>query len=592
MVDKLFVSTSKPVSFSRRYIAPKIMTRQFVPPHLKVSSYEELEPLFESLLSRSLATLPEVSKWIYDFSELTTVVDDYRTRLAVDVSCHTDDEQLNRTYMDFVERIDAKLKPLYFELKKKIVTTPLAFEVEPEIFSILMKSWQHSVKRYSPQNVPLETQESQLINEYDKLCGSLTIEFDGVVHTPQQMRKYFLEPDRSIRQKAWETTESQYYAQKEAMDSIFMNLLSARNQMAQNSGFEDFRAFMWDALNRFDYTPADCHQLADSIQTEVMPLLVNIDQQRLSSLQLEKLRPWDMQVDPHNRPPFRPFDPKNMPDFVSKVGTIFEKISPALKTLFDRLKLGKNLDLDSRAGKQPGGYQCVFEEEKEPFIFTNAAGLQRDIETLLHEGGHAFHSMKAFHLRSPLVRSAPLEFCEVASMSMELLGADHLDVFYPDAEEALRAKKVYFEGILQLFPSVAKADLFQHHLYTHTDLKASDLHQLWGQLSSRFSTGQVDWSGYQDWRNGQWHKILHFFHCPFYYFEYAVAQLGALQVWLNFRQDREGALQSLFEAYALGGTRPLPELYEKAGLRFDFSKDMVQKLISAVRKELEKLSDS
>jgi oligoendopeptidase F len=344
---------------------------------------------------------------------------------------------------------------------------------------------------------------------------------------------------------------------------------------------------MWKALKRFDYTPDDCLRFADSVAKTVVPLVDELDRQRGADLGLPRLRPWDLAVDPKNRPPLRPFSDTDIEGFVSKTHEIFKRLSPQLADDFDLLRRRNNLDLGSRKGKQPGGYQSTLNEVREPFIFMNAAGLQRDVDTLLHEGGHAFHALAAKDEPLVFLRHAPMEFCEVASMSMELLGADHLDVFYNSADHA-RAKRVHLEEVIRILPWIATIDSFQHWLYTNPGHSRQQRTAEWTRLMDRFGS-KVDWSGFEEIRASRWLWQLHLFHVPFYYIEYGIAQLGALQLWMKARQDPQQALNNYRAGLRLGGTKPLPELFSAAGIQFDFSEKTLRPLMGAIGEELAEL---
>ena len=351
---------------------------------------------------------------------------------------------------------------------------------------------------------------------------------------------------------------------------------------------DNYRNWVWKGYKRFDYSPEDCLRFADAIAKTCVPVVKQLDQQRAKDLKLDKLKPWDLAVDPKNRPPLRPFAEDQVEEFVSKVRSIFENLSPELAKDFDVLRDHQNLDLASRKGKQPGGYQCSLEEAREPFIFMNAAGLQRDVETLLHEGGHAFHCLAARNEDLVFLRSAPMEFCEVASMSMELLGSEHFDVFYTE-QDANRARRTLIEGIIRFLPWMAIIDSFQHWIYTHPKHSRAERTQEWLRLLDRFSSGLVDWTGFEAIRESMWQRQLHLFHAPFYYIEYGIAQLGALQLWMKSKEDAAKALRNYRAALALGGTRPLPELFSAAGIRFDFSDKTLGPLMNAMGDELQRL---
>jgi oligoendopeptidase F len=350
----------------------------------------------------------------------------------------------------------------------------------------------------------------------------------------------------------------------------------------------DYRAYAWKANKRFDYTPEDCLRFAEAIAQTCVPVVAELDRRRQQDLRFPTLRPWDLAVDPKNRPPLRPFTETETDTFIDKTKSIFQRLSPELASDFETLRARRNLDLQSRKGKQPGGYQCSLEESREPFVFMNAAGLQRDVETLLHEGGHAFHCLAAAGEPLVFLRSAPMEFCEVASMAMEALGCEHFDVFYSSPADAVRAKRSYLEGVIRFFPWMAIIDSFQHWIYTHPAHTRQQRTSEWLRLLDRFYS-RLDWSGHAAAKESLWQRQLHLFHAPFYYVEYGIAQLGALQLWMKARQDPRKAVANYRAALALGGTRPLPELFSAAGIAFDFSDKTLRPLMTALGEELARL---
>jgi oligoendopeptidase F len=398
------------------------------------------------------------------------------------------------------------------------------------------------------------------------------------------------EPDRGTRQEAWEAITNRRLTDRDSIDAIFDQLLPLRRRIAQNAGMTDYREYTWKALKRFDYTPADCLQFADTIARTCVPVVEALDRQRAVDLKLDRLRPWDLAVDPRHRPPLRPFAETEIDAFVTKTSAIFGRLNPQLAEDFDSLRQSNHLDLASRKGKQPGGYQSTLEEVRQPFIFMNAAGVQRDVEVLLHEGGHAFHALASRDEPLIFLRSAPMEFCEVASMSMELLGSEHFDIFYPDPAESARARRSLIEGIIRILPWIAIIDSFQHWLYTASDPGREARTTQWLALLDRFGS-KTDWTGYEIARATLWHRQLHLFHVPFYYIEYGIAQLGALQLWMKSRVDPRGALANYRAALRLGGSRPLPDLFAAAGIRFDFSQRTLGPLMDAMMEELERLAD-
>lgn len=565
-----------------------VYQRQFVPATIDVADFSQLEPLYRDLVDRPIGSPAELEKWLLDFSELSSVVDEYGSRRYIDKSCHTEDAEIEKAYFHFVENIEPKIKPLYFQLQKKFLESPHRAGLTDPKYDVLYRKWSADVEIFRDDNIPLETEITKLVTEYDKTMGAMVVNFRGKEYTLQQLGRFIEEPDRQTRQEAWELTTNRRLQDREKIEGLFEKVLPLREKIAANAGFDSYRSYIWKAYKRFDYTPADCEKFGEAIERAVVPLVRKLDEQRAADLGLQKLRPWDLSVDPKNRPPLRPFAENEVSVFVDKVKTIFERLSPQLAEQFETLRQHNNLDLDSRRGKQPGGYQASLEEAREPFIFMNAAGVQRDVETLLHEGGHAFHCLAARDEPLVFLRSAPMEFCEVASMAMEGFAADHYDVFYNEADAA-RAKRAYFEGVIRFFPWMATIDLFQHWLYTHPGHTRQQRTAYWLELLERFGTGMVDWSGYDAARESMWQRQLHLFHVPFYYVEYGIAQLGALQLWMKSKQDPKLALNGYRSALKLGGTRPLPALFGAAGIQFDFTEKTLGPLMNAVGEELASL---
>jgi oligoendopeptidase F len=431
----------------------------------------------------------------------------------------------------------------------------------------------------------LETEDAKLSQQYQKLSGALTVDFRGEEKTLVQMGRYMEEPDRALRQEAWELVAQRRLQEADQFDGILDAMLKLRSRIAGNSGFDNYRDYAFRRLGRFDYTPADCEKFHDAVERHIMPVMRELQVERRAQLKLQKLRPWDLAVDPLNRPPLKPF--VRVDEMVSRTQKIFDRLDSELAGGFRQMQELQLLDLDNRKGKAPGGYQDTLNEARLPFIFMNAVGLQRDVETILHEAGHAFHALATRDEDLRAYRHAPIEFCEVASMSMELLGNRFIEEFYSEGD-AKRARRVHLEGIVGVFPWIATVDAFQHWIYTHPKHTRDERRQAWLNLMGRFG-GDVDWSGYEAARANLWHRQLHIFLHPFYYIEYGIAQLGALQVWANSNRDQKKALNDYKKSLALGGSRPLPELFQAAGCQFEFSEKTLQPLAKTLRKELAKL---
>src|SRR5687768_4094295 len=574
--------------------APKTRTaasarraRQFLPADFVPDQWEKISPWAEQLRTREINTPQELEKWLLDVSELSSVVDEYGSRRYIDKSCHTDDAQIKQRFLDYVENIEPKLKPVMDELQKKFLASQHADKLTGTRYEILKKKWKADVEIFREANVPLETEVTKLVTQYDEVCGDMTVEFDGKEYTMQQMARFQEETDRTIRERAWRAATDRRLADRGKIDDLFDQVLPIRQKIAENAGFKNYRDYQFKALKRFDYTPEDCHAFAAAVEKHVVPLMRDMDSQRRETLGLSKLRPWDMAVDPKGRPPLRPFDEKDIDAFVKTTHDVFDRLSPELAAEFDKLRELGNLDLDSRKGKQPGGYQCNLEETGVPFIFMNAAGLQRDVETLLHEGGHAFHTLAVADEPLTFLRHAPMEFCEVASMSMELLALPYLEAYFDKVEDADRARRHQLEGVA-ILGWIAIIDQFQHWIYTNPGHSREARTEQWNGLLDRFYH-DLDWSGIQEARDAMWQRQLHLFHVPFYYIEYGIAQLGALQIYNNAKKDARKALADYRNGLRFGGTRPLPELFEAANIKFDFGDRTVKPLVESIRDDLRRL---
>jgi len=569
-------------------ILPAIAPRQFVSAKADLGNWSELAPLFDRLEVRATGcdSVADLERWLLDWGELSAALDEESSRRYIAMTCHTDNAQAKQAYLDFVEQVEPQLKPREFKLSEIFLNHPLRHQLPKQRYEVFDRDTKVKVELFRQENVPLETEETKLGQQYQELAGSLTVKFRGEEKTLPQMAKYLEEPDRAMRQEAWELVANRRLQEADKFEGIFDQMVGLREKIATNAGFSNYLEYAFRERKRFDYTPADCVEFHRAVESEIMPVVRELQKARRELLDLASLRPWDMEVDPFNRPPLRPFG--NVAEMVSRTQRIFNRLDASLAGSFQQMQDLKLLDLDNRKGKAPGGYQATLNEARLPFIFMNAVGVQRDVETMLHEAGHAFHALATRPEPIYPYRHAPIEFCEVASMSMELLGNEHLEEFYP-TPEANRARRIHLEGILKFFPWMATIDAFQHWIYTHAGHTRSERSAAWLALMDRFG-GLVDWSGYEKARANLWHRQLHIFLHPFYYVEYGIAQLGALQVWANSRREPAKALRDYQAALALGGSRPLPELFRAAGCRLEFSAKTIRPLVELVKSELAKLN--
>ena len=552
---------------------------------LDATKWSNIEPYYQDFLKQEIDSAETLEAWLLELGKFGAYVGETGAMLYVEMTCDTENEEIKQAYLDFVENVQPELSKIGDLLNRKLAESPFADELDSEEYNVLLRDTRMDLELFREENIPIYTELTKLGQRYNEICGAMTVEFDGEERTMQQMGKYLQVSDRETREKAYRTVGERRFQESEKIDDIYEEMITLRQQVAQNAGYDNFRDYIFDAKHRFDYSPDDCKAFHDAVEAICVPLKRDVDDERRQNLNLESLRMWDMGHDVHGREPLKPFT--KVEEMVAGTSRMFHRLSPELGVFFDSLRDGTSLDLDSRKGKAPGGYQVQRDHSRKPFIFMNGTGLQRDLETMVHEAGHAFHSIYADDL--PLIdyRNAPLEFCEVAAMSMELLTHDFLDEFYSE-EDAQRAVREHLEGIVSILAWIATIDAFQHWVYTNPNHSRAERHAKWLELGDRYGS-VLDWSGFEDWRNVGWQRQLHLFSYPFYYIEYGIAQLGALQMWLQYKESPEMALSNYAKSMRLGGSRPLPNLFEAGGMSFDLGRSTVQGLIDAVRDELAKL---
>jgi len=561
--------------------------RKYLPETIDLTDTAQLAPVFDKLSAQidALASVADLEAWLAHHSEVCAALAESSSVTYIEMTCQTDDEAKEKAYLHIVEVVDPWLKPRQFVLMRKLDKSPF-FKQLPPFYEVYRRSVDTQVKIYREENVARETQIAKLTQQYQKISGGMTVHFEGKEQTLARMGRIQEEPDRSRREAAWKTVVERRLQDADKLEEIFDQLLVLRNELAHAADFPDFRAYTFANYERFDYTPEDCLRFHDAVEHHIVPLARELQEERRAKLGLDKLRPWDLAVDPDNSPPLHPFTESS--ELLEKCHEIFGKLDSRLGSYYDILRRQELVDLDNRKGKAPGGYQSTLSEARVPFIFMNAVGAHRDVETMLHEAGHAFHALASRELPLHAYRNAPIEFCEVASMGMELLAAPHLRAFYSD-KDAKRAQRDHLEGIIKFFPWMATVDAFQHWIYTHPGHTRAERSAFWISLMDRFS-GTEDWSGFENARACMWHRQLHIFEIPFYYVEYGIAQLGALQLWQASRRDLHATLDHYLKGLSLGGSRPLPELFQTSGLAFDFTDNTIAPLMRNVKEALLELA--
>jgi oligoendopeptidase F len=556
--------------------------RRWLPAGLDVTDEPSVAAACDELLARPLPDAAALTSWLLDVDELESALEAVETRARIAATRDTTDPGARARHLHIQQRLLPFVRPRLDALDRHFLQAPARAGLPAERWAVLERLKTNRAQLFRPANVPLAAREAELVQRHDEHLGALAVAFRGECHTPQAMARWLDHPDRATREEAFRALSAARLSLSDVLSELFEELLALRRELAANAGLKDYRDYRFRELERFDYGPAECEAFAAAVELQVVPVVCELREARRRALGLSQLRPWDLFVDPTGLPPLRPF---RTADELAALGErLLRRVDPELGSQFAWLRAAGQLDLANRPGKAPGGYNATLHDVRLPFIFANAVGLQGDVRTLLHEAGHAFHTLACRDQPVVAYRHAPMEFCEVASMSMELLTAEHYAAGYAPAD-AVRARRQQLEHSLTLLPWVATIDSFQHWLYTYPEHTRSERAAYWTALRMRFEP-DVDWSGHMEWLAVEWQRQLHLFRHPFYYIEYGLAQVGALQVWLNARHKGREAIEAYRAALALGSSRPLPELFTAAHACFDFGPPMLGTLARAVRDAL------
>lgn len=561
--------------------------RTFLPADFTVTNWDKLQPYFEQLLAENPASVAALEVWMQKVDELLNVVSEDFGWRYIKMTCNTSDEALMKSYQQFVEEISPKLQAYSHKLTKKYHENPHKADLDTDKFFVYNRIVDADLELFREENIPLNSQCELLAQQYNGIIGSMSVEIDGQEYTIQQANKFLQRPDRAKRQQVWERVQARRANDAEKIDGIFDELVKLRTEMANNAGFYSYTDYKYKDLGRFDYTRDDVANFRKAIANVVRPVNEKVNAKRQALLGYDSLRPWDLAVDPEGKPALAPFEGANQ--LVDKTVTALTKLRPELGSMIAKMNEMQHLDLDSRKGKAPGGYNYPLMETGVPFIFMNAVGLQRDLTTMVHEAGHAIHSFVTRDMTYSFHKDVPSEIAELASMAMELISMDHWDVFYDDEATLKRAKREQLEHAMGGLTWIATIDAFQTWIYDHPTHTQAERRAAWVDIYDTYMPHNIDWSGYEHYKANQWHRQLHLFEVPFYYIEYGIAQLGALQVWRNYRQDPAAGLDSYLNALKMGYTRPIGEVYASGDIAFDFSEKMISELFDFVSKEYEAL---
>jgi oligoendopeptidase F len=561
--------------------------RNYLPKDFRITDWQTLKPYFDELLERNINSNSDLEQWLKDISELEAVIGEDAAWRQIKMTCDTENKALEDAFTFFVMEIQPKIQPYADKLNHKLINSPFTKQLDQQKYFVYLRNVKKNIELFREQNIPLQAEIAVMGQQYGVISGKMTIEMEGREYTLQQASKFLENPSRSVREEVYFKIQNRRLKDKDQLNDLFSSLVNKRDQIAKNAGFKNYRDYKFADLGRFDYTKEDCFQFHDAVKLQVLPLVDFIYDRKRQKLGLENLRPWDTEAEPDGIKPLTPF--KTGDELVNKTIECFRRMNPFFADCLIKMKEMGRLDLDSRKGKAPGGYNCPLPETGAPFIFMNAAGQMGDVTTMVHEGGHAIHSFLAHNLPLTAFKEYPMEIAEVASMTMELFSMDYWDVFFDNAEELKRAKEHQLERVLTIFPWIATIDKFQHWVYEHPQHTEEERAENWRRIVNEFTSIAIDVSGLEEYRKYSWQRQLHLYEVPFYYIEYGIAQLGAIGLWKQFKENKEQAINNYIHALQLGGTETLPQLYEAAGLKFSFDPDYISELMLFVQGELAKV---
>ncbi len=563
------------------------MQRHFVQKEFTVTNWELLEPYFKDLENRKINSVKDLEKWLLDYSELGAVVSENMAWRYIKMTCDTANEAIKNSFNDFVVNIEPHLSPIGNELNKKLLAAPQINELNKEKYFVYIRGIKKSIELFREENIPLFTELQQKEQEFGSISGAQSIEHGGEKMTLQKAAVFLKDANRALREEVYRKIWTRRGQDEKALNDLFTNLIELRHKVALNTGFKNFRDYKHQALGRFDYSVQDCLNFHEAVKLHVVPLVTAQEKNRKTKLKLEDYRPWDKDVDAEGKPPLKPFTTAK--ELVEKTIKCFNSIDPFFGDCIKTMDKMGRLDLESRMGKSPGGYQYPLYETEIPFIFMNSVGLHRDLVTMVHEGGHAIHSFLDIPLELVDFKSPPSEVAELASMSMELISMEHWDSFFENADDLKRAKRQQLESVLDALPWIAAIDKFQHWIYENPTHTVEQRYVTWTNIMKDFGSGVVNYEGIEENLKRRWQVQLHLFEVPFYYIEYGFAQLGAIAVWRNYKKDPKKAIEQYKAALALGYTKTIPEVYKTAGIEFNFSPAYVKELADFVKAEYDKL---
>ena len=561
--------------------------RNFVSNNLKIDSWQKIEPYFTKLNESNIDDKKSLEKWLSKRSELDAVLEEDLAWRYIKMNCDTTKKELADSFKFFISEIEPKASEWSNKLDIKFLqSSPEKFLTEKK-HEILIRTIKKKHEIFRKNNIPIIAKLQEEEQEYGVIASNMTIKYNDEEMTLQKASNFLKNTDRNVRQEVYELMNNRRFEDADKLNHLLSKLIEKRQEIAKNADFPDYISYKFADLGRFDYTIEDCLNFHNSIAKEVVPIINILQKKRKETLKYDELRPFDLDVDINLKPQLKPFADSN--ELIEKTISCFSEIDVKFGEFIKIMKEKKYLDLDARKGKAPGGFNYPLYESNVPFIFMNATGNIRDLETMVHEGGHAIHSFLSKNLELVDYKSLPSEVAELASMSMELISMEFWHHFFDSPEELKRAKRIQLEGVISVLPWVATIDKFQFWLYQNPNHSFEEREESWLEIFKEYSGTIVNYEGYENFQSFLWQKQLHIFEVPFYYIEYAISQLGAIAIWRNFKNNPQQAIEKYQDALKLGYTKTIPEIYETAGIKFDFSAEYVKEIMEFVQKELDNL---
>ena len=565
---------------------PKRPQRKFISEELVVDSWSKIETYFQDLLDRKIHSVIALERWMLDRSELEAVLEEEQAWRYIKMNIDTRDKELGDAFSFWVKEISPNVAPYNHKLNLKLKENPFYEDLDKEKYRIYLRGLDKAIEIYRDENISLFTEMQTKQQEYGAIAAKMTVDIDGETMTMQKAAQYLKSTNRAKREEVFAKVNERRIKDRDTLDKLFDELIALRQKIACNAGFDNYRDYKFAAMGRFDYAPSDCYDFHASIAQEITPIVHQIDQDRKDKMGLESYKPWDTLVDDSGKESLKPF--KEGGELIDKTIKCFHRLRPYFGECLEVMKAMNHLDLESKEGKAPGGFNYPLYEIGVPFIYMNAVGSQRDLVTMVHEGGHAVHSFLSRELDLCEFKSVPSEVAELASMAMELLSMETWDEFYTDEKELKRAKREQLEKVLGGLPWIAAIDKFQHWIYT-TEHTPEERRAEWANIMGLLGSSVIDWEGNETAYLNQWQKQLHLYEVPFYYIEYGMAQLGAIAMWRSYKIHGEKALDNYISALRLGYTKSISELYQEAGIEFNFSQEYVKELADFVKLEMAKI---